>query len=106
MEVYHYAKFEDFVYTLYTEEKEGYHCAQLEDFTCRHVAVVFSSLARIVGRMFDRSFPECAFLFVCLFVLKWRLARTHEFHSLGQDQSTVAKRAETTVAECSQASCV
>ena len=32
-----------------------------------------------LGRMFDCSFPTCAFrLFVCL---KWRLARTHEFHS-------------------------
>ena len=30
------------------------------------------------------------------FLLKWRLARAHWFHSLGQDQSTVAQRAETT----------
>ena len=43
--------------------------------------------------MFDLSFSACAFFFF----LNWRLAREH---SLGQDQSTVAHRAETTVAEC------
>ena len=50
--------------------------------------------------MFDHSFPACAFS------LKWGLARrAHYFHFLGQDQSTVAQRAETTVAECSLTSC-
>ena len=39
-----------------------------------------------------------ALFFFCF--LKWRLARTLLFHSLGQDQSTVAKQAETTVTEC------
>ena len=29
----------------------------------------------------------------------WRSARAHKFHFLGKDQSTVAQRAETTVAE-------
>ena len=38
--------------------------------------------------------------------LKWRLGCAHYFHSLGQDQSTVAHQAETTVAECSLTSCV
>ena len=38
------------------------------------------------GRMFDNSFPACAFFF-----LKWRLAHANEFHSFGQDQSTVAQ---------------
>ena len=33
---------------------------------------------------------------------KWRLANAHQFQSFGQDQSTVAQRAETTVAERSQ----
>ena len=47
--------------------------------------------------MFDDSFPACTFFFF----LKWRLAHAHQFHSLGQDQSTVAQRAETTVTECS-----
>ena len=38
----------------------------------------------------------------CLrFFLPWRLSRAHLFHSFGQDQSTVAQLAETTVAECS-----
>ena len=40
------------------------------------------------------------------FFLKWTLARTHQFHSLGQDQSTVAQPAETAVAQCSLTSCV
>ena len=37
---------------------------------------------------------------------KWRLSRAHQFHSLGQDQSTAAQRVETTVAECSLTSSV
>ena len=41
-----------------------------------------------------------------LLFLKWKLGRTHYFHSLGQAQSTVAQRAETTMAECSLASYV
>ena len=49
------------------------------------------------GRMFDISFPTCAFFFF----FKWRLARVNEFHSLGQDQSTEAQRAEMAVTECS-----
>ena len=43
---------------------------------------------------------------VVVVVFKLRLARVHQFHSLCQDQSTVAQRAETTVAECSLTSCV
>ena len=35
------------------------------------------------------------------YFLKWRFACAHQFHSLGQDQSTVAQRTETTVAKCS-----
>ena len=35
-----------------------------------------------------------------------QLAHTYLFHSLGQDQSTVAQRAETTVVEYSLISCV
>ena len=39
---------------------------------------------------------------LCIFPpLKWRFDRAHLFHPLGQDQSTVAQRAETTVTECS-----
>ena len=36
------------------------------------------------------------FLFFCFLFFELRLARAHLFHSLGQDQSTVAQRAETT----------
>ena len=55
-----------------------------------------------LGGRFDDSFPACAFFFF----FKWRSALAHQFHFLGQDQSTVAQRAETTVAECSLTSCV
>ena len=65
------------------------------------VVVAFSSLARILGKVSTIHFPACAF-----FVLNWRSARAHQFHLLGQDQSTVAQRTETTVAECSLTSCV
>ena len=50
------------------------------------------------GRMFDHSFPACAFLFL-FFKVENRLRTLISL--LGQDQSTVAQRAETTVAECS-----
>ena len=40
------------------------------------------------GRMLDNPFLVCAFFF---FFLKWKLARAHYFHSLGQDQSTVSQ---------------
>ena len=57
--------------------------------------------------MFDNSFPACAVFFpLFFFFLKWRLARAHLFHSLGQDQSTVAQRAKTTVTETFLTSCV
>ena len=52
------------------------------------VVVAFSSLARILGEMFDHSFPACAFFFLSG---DW----------LAHINSTVAQRAETTVAGCS-----
>ena len=55
--------------------------------------------------MFDHSVPACSFFFF-FFFLKRGLARVHQFDSLGKDQSTVAQRAETTVAECFLTSCV
>ena len=63
-------------------------------------------------RGFGRNVPPFIsrlriYLFILFFIfLKWRLARAHQFHSFCQDQSTVAQRAETTVAECSLTSCV
>ena len=64
------------------------------------VVVAFSSLAKIWG--------ECSTIYStpALFLWKWRLARAHLFHSLCQDQSTVAQRSETTVAESSLTSWV
>ena len=47
----------------------------------------------------------CLFVFFFFFFLKWRLVQAHLFHSLCQDQSTVAQQAETTVAKCSPTSC-
>ena len=65
------------------------------------VVVASSSLAKIMGEcLTTHSLPS---LFV---LLKWRLAHVHQFHSLGQDKSTVAQRAETTVAKCSLTSCM
>ena len=54
--------------------------------------------------MFEHSFPACPFL--NFIFAQWRLACAHQFHSLGQGQSTVAQRAETIVAKCSLTSCV
>ena len=50
--------------------------------------------------------PPAFFFFFWGGGAKWKLARAHKFHSVGQDQSTMAQRAETTVAECSLTSCV
>ena len=58
------------------------------------------------GKMFNHSFPACTFFLFLFFFFKWRLARAHQFHSLGQDQSTLAQRAETTVAEYFLTSCM
>ena len=54
-------------------------------------------------RMFNHSFPACAFF---CFLLKWRLPHAHWFHSSYWDQSTVAQRAEMTVAKCSLTKCL
>ena len=48
--------------------------------------VAFSSLLQIFGRTFDDSRPHLCYLF-----FKWRSTHTHQFHFLGQDQSTVAQ---------------
>ena len=66
------------------------------------VVMAFSSRARISGECSTpHSPPELFFFF-----LMGRLARAHLFHSLGQDQPTVAQRAETTVTESSLTSYV
>ena len=57
------------------------------------------------GRKFDNSFPACAF-FTFFFFLKWDQLPHMIFFFLGKDQSTVAHRAETSVAECFLTSCV
>ena len=63
--------------------------------------MAFSSLARSLEEGSTIHSPPAIFFF-----LKWRLARAYNFHSLRDDQSTVAKRAEMTVTECSLRSCV
>ena len=50
------------------------------------------------------SFIPCLCFF--FFFLKWRLPSIHTFHSVCQDQSTVAQQTEMTVANCSLLSCV
>ena len=52
-----------------------------------------------IGKMFIH-FPPALFFFTR------RLARAHLFNSLRKDQSTLAQRAQTTVAECSLTKCV
>ena len=74
----------------------------------------FSSFTRVFenARPFIPSlrsfwfFVLFCFVVVVVVVFKRRLARVHQFHSLCQDQSTVAQQAKTTVAECSLTSCV
>ena len=63
------------------------------------VVVAFSSRARILGECSIHYQPTLFFFFFFFFPVKRRLARAHQFHSLGHDQSTMAKQAETTVAE-------
>ena len=55
------------------------------------------------GRMFNHSFPVCIFFF---FFVSGNYRAHTDFHSLCQDQSTVAQFAETTVADYSLTSCV
>ena len=64
---------------------------------CFFVVVVFPSLSRILGEFMTIHSPPALFFFF----LKWKLAPRTLIHSLGQDQSTVAHLAETTVAGCS-----
>ena len=52
--------------------------------------------------MFDHSFPACAvFSFFLFLFFEVEISSRTLIHSLCQDQSTLAQRAETTVAECS-----
>ena len=68
--------------------------------------VAFSSLERILGECSIIRSPSALFSSSFFFFLKWRLALVHYFHSLCQDQSTVAQRDEMTVAKCTPPSCV
>ena len=67
--------------------------------------IAFSSHARILGGK-GHFFPPSALFFFLFLFLRWISACAHRFHFLGQDQSKVAQRAKTTVAECSLTSCV
>ena len=55
------------------------------------------------GKVFDHeAIPACTFCCCCCcFLFEWKSANTHQFHSLSQDQSPVAQKAEMTVAVCS-----
>ena len=65
----------------------------------------FSHLQGFWGKVWQFIPHLHFFLFFLFFSMKWRLAHAHQFHFLGQDQSTVALRAETTVAESSLWAC-
>ena len=66
------------------------------------VVVAVSQACKEFGEKFDNSFPASTFFVV----LKWKSACAYQFHFSGQNQSTVAQRAETIVAKCSLKSCV
>ena len=55
--------------------------------------------AREFGENVRQFIPRLRFFSLFVWLVKLRLGRAHCFHSLGRDQSTVAQRAETTVAE-------
>ena len=66
------------------------------------VVVAFFSHARILGKC--STTHSLSALFVFLF-FEVESGRAYSYHSLDQDQSRVAQRAEMTVAECSLTSC-
>ena len=57
----------------------------------RPLTMALSSCARILGVCLTNHSPPALFFF-----FSWRLGHAHLFHSLGQDQYTVAQPAETT----------
>ena len=67
------------------------------------VVVAFSSRARILGECSATHSPPALFFF---FFFKVEISSRTLISSLGQDQSTVAQRADTAVTECSLTSCV
>ena len=66
------------------------------------VVVAFTSHARIGGEGSTKHFLPALFFFL----LKSKNGRANIFHFLGKVRSTLAQRAETSVGECSPASCV
>ena len=66
------------------------------------VIVSFTSHARIGGEGSTKHFLPALFFFL----LKSKNGRANIFHFLGKVRSTLAQRAETSVGECSPASCV
>ena len=64
------------------------------------VAVASSSCARTLGKVPQFILHLYFFSFFLIFFFKWRSFCAHQFPLFSQDQSTVAKRAETTVAKC------
>ena len=84
-----------------TETKRVIFLAREPSFLCRQIIfkmVAFSSRVRILGDCSIIHSPPALFFKVEMSSLK--------FHSFGQDQSTVAQRAETTVTECFLMKCL
>ena len=70
------------------------------------VVVAFSSPARILGKVL-RFIPRLRFFLLLFFFSKVEISsRTPIPRVGGQDESTLAQRAETTVAECFRTSCL
>ena len=67
-----------------------------------YVVMAFSRVRRFLENV-QQFIPR---LRLCVCVCVCRLAREHLLQSLGQDQSTVAQRAETTMTECPQHICI
>ena len=85
-----------------------WHTLSLQAFSPKAVNVVLLGLVAVCSRArswenLPEIIPRLRFFFV---FFKWRFGRAYSCHFLGQDQSTVALRAETTVVWCSLTSCV
>ena len=71
------------------------------------MVVAFSSRARILGECSTvQSSPGIIIIIIIIIILSGDLLAPTNSTLLGQDQSTAAQRAETTVTECSPMSCV
>ena len=86
------------------ESRSGQEFVTMWWWWCFFVVVFFLNLAVGDSGEVQGMTPRLRIFF--FFFLMWRSARVHLFHSVGQDQSTMASRAKTTIDEHSLTSCV